>query len=225
MSEKDRQPFEVRPYRQTQKCAMKATGSSEEDLKRPLIGIANTYGEGIAGHSHFREMVEYIRRGIYRAGGITSEFGGIAVCDAMSAGGGKSNNYTLLSRDLIADSIELMARAHRYDGLVIMASCDKIVPAALMAEARLDIPCIIFIGGTILTGTTYEGKKADLTTFTEARGMVAAGKITQAEYEALSDLVCPTCGSCQFYGTANTMCCVTETMGMTLPGSALIPAP
>ena len=222
---KTREAFTPKDYRQTQKVAIKSNGNNEEDLSRPLIGIANTYGEGIAGHHHFRELVDYLRRGIYRAGGYTSEFGSIAACDAMAAGGRISNNYVLPTRGVIADSIELMARAHRYDGLVIMASCDKIVPAALMAAARLDIPCIILLGGTMLTGTTFNGKKADLSTFTEARGQLQLGKITRETYEALSDLVCPTCGSCQFYGTANTMCCVTEALGMTLPGSGLIPAP
>lgn len=225
MAETQRVPFTPKDFRQTQKVAIKSNGFCEEDLNRPMIGIANTYGEGIAGHAHFRELVDYLRRGIYRAGGISSEFGTIAACDAMGAGGRTSNKFVLPTRDLIADSIELMAKAHRYDGLVIMASCDKIVPGALMAAARLDIPCMILLGGTMLTGTRFNGKKADLSTYTEARGLLQLGKITKETYESLSDLVCPTCGSCQFYGTANTMCCMTEALGMTLPGSGLIPAP
>lgn len=219
----NREPFEAKKCRQTQKVAMKSNGACEEDLGRPFIGIANSYGESIAGHNHFRELVDYLRRGIYRAGGFTSEFGIIAACDAMAAGH-SGNDHVLPTREVIADSIELMARAHRFDGLVIMASCDKIVPGALMAAARLNIPCTILLGGTMLTGVSFNGRKADLSSFTEARGLMQLGKISKETYEGLSDTVCPTCGSCQFYGTANTMCCLTEALGMCLPGSGLIPA-
>jgi len=219
----NRKPFEANKCRQTQKVAVKSNGFCEEDLGRPFIGIANSYGESIAGHNHFRELVDYLRRGIYRAGGITMEFGTIAACDAMAAGH-SGNDHVLPTREVIADSIELMARAHRFDGLVIMASCDKIVPGALMAAARLNIPCAILLGGTMLTGVSFNGRKADLSSFTEARGLLQMGKISEKTYEGLSDIVCPTCGSCQFYGTANTMCCLTEALGMCLTGSGLIPA-
>jgi dihydroxy-acid dehydratase len=207
-----------------QKVTLKSQGNNEKDVSRPLIGIANTYGEGIAGHSHYRLLADYLRRGIYRAGGVTSEFGAIAVCDAMAAVHAGHINV-LPSRDVITDSIEIMARAHAYDGLVLMASCDKIVPASLMAAARLDIPCIVLVGGPMLSTIVVNGHKGDLTTIAEALGQLQTGTISQEQIDDLTDVVCPTCGSCQFYGTANTMCCMAESLGMTLTGSALIPAP
>ena len=133
-------------------------------------------------------------------------------------------HYILPSREIICNSVEIMAQAHRLDGLVLLASCDKIVPAMLMAAARLDIPCIVCVGGPMLGGIEFDGRKSDLTSISEALGMVKAGKITECEYAALENTACPGCGSCSFLGTANTMCCLTEALGMSLPGSALIPA-
>ncbi len=216
--------FEVKAIRKgVQMAAIKATGKCTEDIHRPMIGIANSFGEGIAGHNHYQTLVDHLRRGIYRAGGTTSEFGVIAPCDAMTAG--HSGNYhTLPSRDAIADSVELMTRAHHYDGLVLMASCDKIVPGMLMAAARLDIPCILLIGGPMLSTIEVDGRKGDLSYVAEAMGKMQIGELTREEVDDLTDVMSPTCGSCQFYGTANSMCCLAEALGMTLPGSALIPA-
>jgi dihydroxy-acid dehydratase len=216
--------FKPQEIRQYQRAVLKSQGYSEDDVTRPLIGIANSYNEGIAGHMHFKTLVDYVRRGIYRAGGVAMEFGVAAVCDGI-ANGNESMHNVLPTREVIADSIELTARTYSFDGLVIMASCDKIVPAALMAAARLDIPCILLLGGPMLGTIEFNGRKADLTSFAEAMGMMQDGKFTQQQLIDLTEVLCPTCGACQFYGTANTMCALTEAMGMTLTGSALIPAP
>ena len=168
-------------------------------------------------------MAEYVKNGIYAAGGTAVEFGTIAACDGV-AQGHEGMHYILPSREIICDSVEIMAQAHRLDGLVLLASCDKIVPAMLMAAARLDIPCIVCVGGPMLGGIEFDGRKSDLTSISEALGMLKAGKITECEYNSLENTACPGCGSCSFLGTANTMCCVSEALGMTLPGGALIPA-
>jgi dihydroxy-acid dehydratase len=215
------QPKEIRQY---QRGLFKSQGYSDGDVSRPLIGIANSFAEGIAGHMNYRTLVDYVRRGVYRAGGVTSEFGVTAVCDGM-ANGNAGMHSVLPTREVIADSIELAANANSFDGLVLLASCDKIVPAALMAAARLDIPSILLLGGPMMSAIEFNGRKADLTSLAEAMGMVQQGKLGEQDLLDLTDLVCPTCGSCQFYGTANTMCALTEAMGMTLTGSALIPAP
>ncbi|MDR1272105.1 MAG: dihydroxy-acid dehydratase [Clostridiales Family XIII bacterium] len=215
--------FTPNPLRELQKTMWKGVGMSEGDMRRPFIGIANAYGESIAGHMHFRTLAEHLKKGIYRAGGVSSEFGTIAPCDGL-AGAHNGNDYVLPSRDVIADSIELIHRAHVFDGIVILASCDKIVPAALMAAARLDIPAMVLVGGPMVSTMEFNGRKGDLTSIVEAWGMHQLGVIDQQKVDDLSEVLCPTCGSCQFYGTANSMCCLVEALGMSLPGSALIPA-
>ena len=177
----------------------------------------------VPGHYNLDKVAEYVKNGIYAAGGTAVEFGTIAACDGV-AQGHEGMHYILPSREIICDSVEIMAQAHRLDGLVLLASCDKIVPAMLMAAARLDIPCIVCVGGPMLGGIEFDGRKSDLTSISEALGMLKAGKITECEYNSLENTACPGCGSCSFLGTANTMCCVSEALGMTLPGGALIPA-
>ncbi|MGI6349942.1 MAG: dihydroxy-acid dehydratase [Eubacteriaceae bacterium] len=199
-------------------------GMSKEDFKRPIIGIANSFNEIVPGHYNLRQVAEFVKKGIYRAGGSAVEFGTIACCDGV-AQGHEGMYYILPSRDIIADSIETMIRAHRLNGIVLLGSCDKIVPGMLMAAARCNIPAIIVPGGPMLGGPPFGKKaKADGTAVTEGLGMLQAGKITQQDLENLMDVVCPACGSCAFYGTANTMCCLAEALGMVLPGGALIPA-
>ena len=202
----------------------KGMGYTDTELAegRPLIGIANTWNTLVPGHYNFDRISQYVKKGIYSAGGTAAEFGTIAACDGVAQGSGM--HYILPSREIIANSIEIMAGAHHLDGLVLLASCDKIVPGVIMAAARLDIPCIVVVGGPMLGGIEFDGRKSDLTSVTEAVGMAASGKITLAQYHALENTACPGCGSCSFLGTANTMCCIAEALGLSLPGDALIPS-
>ncbi len=206
------------------RCAYKSMGYSDDDLKRPIIGIANAWSTLVPGHFNLRELAQYVKQGIYRAGGTAAEFGVIGVCDG-TAQGHDGMHYALPSRELIANDIETMAKAHALDGLVLMGSCDKIVPGMLMAAARLDIPCIFLPGGPMMGGVVFDGRKADLTSTSEAVGMLKNGAITIEDLNNLEETCTSSCGSCSFYGTANTMCCVAEALGMSLPGCALIPAP
>ncbi|WP_338669739.1 dihydroxy-acid dehydratase [Pseudodesulfovibrio methanolicus] len=202
----------------------KAMGYSNDELeKRPMIGIANSWTTLVPGHTNLKQVAESVKNGIYRGGGTAVEFGVIAACDGI-AQGHDGMHFILPSRELICDSIEVQARAHRLDALVLLGSCDKIVPGMLMAAARLDIPAIMVHGGPMAGGVVFDGRKSDLTSISEARGMYSSGKISFDQYETLEDTVCPGCGSCSFLGTANTMCCLTEALGMCLPGGALIPA-
>ena len=203
----------------------KSMGYTDSELRegKPLIGVANTWTNLVPGHFNLDKVAEYVKNGIYAAGGTAVEFGTIAACDGV-AQGHEGMHYILPSREIICNSVEIMAQAHRLDGLVLLASCDKIVPGMLMAAARLDIPCIICVGGPMLGGIEFDGRKSDLTSISEALGMLSAGKIQACEYAALENTACPGCGSCSFLGTANSMCCVAEALGMTLPGGALIPA-
>jgi len=205
------------------RSVFKSVGFSDDDLGRPLIGIANSWDELVPGHANLRQVAEHVRKGIYRAGGTVAEFGVIGACDG-TAQGHAGMHYILPSRDLIANDIEVMVEAHRLDGIVLLGSCDKIVPGMLMAAARLKIPAIVLSGGPMLGGVSFDGRKSDLTTMSEALGMLKSGKIDETSYEQLEELCGPTCGSCAFYGTANTMCCLTEALGMSLPGAALVPA-
>ena len=200
-------------------------GYSDYELDhKPLIGIANTWNTCVPGHFNLNQVNEFVKKGIYSAGGTAVEFGTIGCCDGV-AQGHIGMNYILPSREIICNSIEVMVQAHRLDGIVLLASCDKIVPGMLMAAARLDIPAIVCVGGPMLGGIEFDGRKSDLTSIDEAKGMTRSGKITEDEYRSLENTACPGCGSCSFLGTANSMCCVSEAMGMSLPGSALIPAP
>jgi len=201
---------------------LKACGFTNEELKKPLIGIANSYNEIVPGHIHLRQIVEAVKAGIREAGGVPVEFGVIGVCDgiAMNHEGMK---YSLPSRDIIADSIEIMAIAHAFDGLVLVTNCDKITPGMLIAAMRLDIPSIIIAGGPMLTGM-YKGEKVHLISAFEAIGKVKAGKMTEEELIELEDSACPTCGSCAGLFTANSMNCLCEALGLALPGNGTIPA-
>lgn len=202
----------------------KGCGYSDNDLARPIIGIANAFSDMVPGHTNLRQLAQQVKNGVYRAGGVPAEFGVIACCDGL-AGGHNGNDYVLPSRDNIADSIEIIASAHRLDGLVLLGSCDKIVPGMLMAAARLDLPCIFVAGGSMLSGPACCGQeKSDTTTVSEAMGRVQVGELTQDDVRQVAQVSAPTCGSCQFMGTANSMCCLAEAMGISLPGSALIPA-
>lgn len=206
------------------KALVKANGFSDEDVSRPIIGIANSFNEMVPGHNNLRKIAESVKNGVYRAGGTPVEFGVIACCDGL-ADGHPGANYILPSREIIADSIEIQARAHFFDGIVLLGSCDKIVPGMLMAAARIDIPSILVPGGFMGSGPPFAGKtKCDTTSVTEGVGMVQVDRISLEELQNLTTLCAPTCGSCQYMGTANTMCAFSEAVGMTLPGGGLIPA-
>ncbi len=201
----------------------KSMGYTNYDLERPMIGIANSWNRVVPGHYNLQLVSEYVKQGIFQAGGTPVEFGVIAACDGI-ANGHEGMRYVLPSRDLIANDIEIMVEAHRLDAVVLLGSCDKIVPAMLMAAARLDLPAIIVAGGPTLGGCEFDGRQSDNSSIAEALGMLKAGRIDEAAYRKLEDTVAPTCGSCAFMGTANSMCSVAEAMGMSLPGSAAIPA-
>lgn len=203
----------------------KSMGYTDTEIKRPLIGIANSANTIIPGHIHLNTIVEAVKAGVYMAGGTPIEFGTIGICDgiAMNHIGMK---YSLGSRELIADSIEVMAIAHCFDAMVMVTNCDKITPGMLMAAARLDLPTIIVSGGPMLSGRLSDNvsKKLDLVTVFESVGSVLSGKMTEDELGKIEDEACPTCGSCAGMFTANSMNCLTEAIGMGLPGNGTIPA-
>lgn len=170
----------------------KANGFSNDDMSRPIIGVCNSFTDIVPGHRHLKELAEQVKYGVYRAGGTPVEFGCIAVCDGVCTTHSGAR-YSLPSRELVADSIETMARAHRLDGLVLIGSCDKTVPGMLMAAARLDIPCIFLAGGCMLGGRPFGGKrKSDSTSIEEAYGMYQVGKIDHDVLEDITELCCPT---------------------------------
>ncbi len=205
------------------RALFKSMGYSDVDLDRPLIGIANSWNRLVSGHVNLKQVAEYVSQGILQAGGTPVEFGVIAACDGI-ANGHEGMRYILPSRELIASSIETMVQAHRLDGVVLLGSCDKIVPGMLMAAARLDIAAILVNGGPAEGGCTFDGRASDITSLAEGLGMLKAGRIDQETYDRLEDEAMPSCGSCSFLGTANSMACVAEAMGMCLPGTATIPA-
>ncbi len=204
---------------------LKAIGYTDAEIQRPLIGVANAANTIIPGHAHLDSIAEAVKSGIYMAGGTPIEFGTIGVCDgiAMNHTGMK---YSLGSREIIADSVEIMATAHAFDALVLIPNCDKIVPGMLMAAARLDLPAIVVSGGPMLAGEhpAHPGQRVDLITVFEAVGAVKSGKMSEAELAAIEEAACPTCGSCSGMFTANSMNCLTEAIGLGLPGNGTIPA-
>jgi dihydroxy-acid dehydratase len=222
MNWRSRQILE-RPEWSMHRSLYKAMGYSDYDLKGPMIGIANSWNRVVPGHYNLNQVSEYVQQGIRQAGGTPVEFGVIAACDGI-AQGHAGMHFILPTRDLIANDIEMMVEAHRLDAVVLLGSCDKIVPAMLMAAARLDLPAIIVVGGPMEGGCQFDDRSSDITSLMEGLGMLNAGKIDEAQYRQLEDCAGPTCGSCSFLGTANTMCCVAEAMGLSLPGSATIPA-
>ncbi len=201
----------------------KGMGFSDYDLNRPLIGIANSWNNANPGHSNLRQVAEFVRQGILQAGGTPVEFGMIGPCDGMGCGN-DGMRYILPARGLMANEVETMSELNHFDGIVLLGSCDKVIPGLLMAAARLDIPALICNGGPMLGGIPFDGRESDNSSTVEALGMLQTGQITEKEYRELEDGCCPSIGSCSFLGTANTMCAVTEAMGMALPGSSMVPA-
>ncbi len=208
--------------RSPQRSLLYALGLTPEEINRPLVGIVNSFNEVVPGHMHLRQVAEAVKAGVRLAGGTPLEFPAIAVCDGIAMGH-VGMKYSLASRELIADSAETMALAHAFDALVFIPNCDKIVPGMLMAAARLDLPCVFVSGGPMLAGK-LNGRTLDLNSNFEASGAFAAGKIDQAELDAIEQNACPTCGSCSGMFTANSMNCLSEVLGMALPGNGTVAA-
>jgi dihydroxy-acid dehydratase len=200
----------------------KAMGYTDEEIQRPLIGIANSFNEIIPGHIHLKQIVEAVKAGVRIGGGTPVEFGAIGVCDGIAMNH-LGMRYSLASRELIADSVELMAMAHPFDAMVMVSSCDKISPGMMMAMLRLNIPAIIVTGGPMLTGN-WRGKRVNLISVFEGIGSVKRGTMTEGELCEVESEACPTCGSCAGMFTANSMNCLSEAIGLSLPGNGTIPA-
>ena len=200
----------------------RALGLTEEELARPLIGVVSSHNEIVPGHMNLDKIVEAVKQGVSMAGGTPIVFPAIAVCDGIAMGH-EGMKYSLVTRDLIADSTECMAIAHQFDALVMVPNCDKNVPGLLMAAARLNIPTVFVSGGPMLAGRV-KGEKRSLSSMFEAVGSYAAGTMTREDVEEFECKVCPTCGSCSGMYTANSMNCLTEVLGMGLPGNGTIPA-
>lgn len=201
---------------------LKAMGYTDEEMIRPWVGVANSFNEVVPGHIQLDKIAEAVKTGVRIAGGTPMEFGTIGVCDGLAMGH-EGMRYSLVTRELIADSIECMAKAHAFDALVLIPNCDKIVPGMLMAAARVNIPTVIVSGGPMLAGR-YKGKYVSVQQLFEGKGSVMGGKITEEELAEMEDCACPGCGSCAGMFTANSMNCVTEALGMGLPGNGSIPA-
>jgi len=221
-SESVKKGIERAPHR----ALLRAVGLCSDDFSKPFVGVVNSFNEVVPGHIHLRSIAEAVKAGVRSQGGVPFEFNTIGICDgiAMNHPGMK---YSLPSRELIADSVESMVEAHQFDALVFIPNCDKIVPGMLMAAVRLNIPSIFVSGGPMLAGRRYESGQSltvDLISVFNAVGSVVQGKMTEVELENVEIAACPGCGSCSGMYTANTMNCLTEALGMTLPGSGTIPA-
>ena len=201
---------------------LRSLGVTDAEMDRPFIGIANAWSTVVPGHVHLRQLAERVREGIAAGGGVPFEFGVIGVCDGIAMGH-EGMRYSLPSRENIADSIEVMVQSHRFDGLVCVGTCDKIVPGMLMAAVRCNIPTIVLTGGPMLEGC-LRGENLSLISVFEGVGRVAAGTMSEAGLAELECAAMPGCGSCQGLYTANTMACITESLGMSLPGTAATPA-
>ena len=217
-SEHVREGVQSAPHR----SLFNALGYTKEEMKKPMIGVVCSYNEIVPGHINLDKIAEAVKMGIAEAGGMPVEFPAIAVCDGIAMGH-TGMKYSLVTRDLIADSTECMARAHQFDGLVMIPNCDKNVPGLLMAAARVNIPTVFVSGGPMLAGKV-RGEKRSLSSMFEAVGEYEAGKINMEELKLYEENVCPTCGSCSGMYTANSMNCLTEVIGMGLPGNGTIPA-
>jgi len=234
------------PARAPQRSLLKALGLTDAQIAKPFVGIVNSFNEVVPGHIHLQTVARAAKDGVLAAGGTPFEFNTIAVCDGIAMGHA-GMRYSLASRELIADTIECMARAHAFDALVFIPNCDKVVPGMLMAAARLDLPCVFVSGGPMLAGNSaandvsgkadscdtpkdgacanHDGESGlDLDSVFEAVGAYMAGNISEEKLTAIENAACPSCGSCSGMYTANSMNCLTEALGLALPGNATIPA-
>jgi len=199
------------------RALFKSMNFEDEDLNRPFIAIANSWNEFVPGHYHLRKLSEAVKTGIWQAGGMPIEFNHIAPCDGL-ADGTIGMSWILPSRDIMAAAIEMMVQSQRVDGIVALSTCDKIVPAQLIALTRINLPAIMVTGGAMLSGA-FKGEKIQAQHINELYPVWKEGKITDQEFKQVEDRACPTCGACCTMGTANTMCCLTEALGMSLPGN------
>jgi dihydroxy-acid dehydratase len=211
------------PARAPHRSLLRALGVGRGDAGRPLIGICNSYNELIPGHMHLNTIAQQVKYGVYQGGGLPLEFNVIGVCDGLAMNH-EGMFYSLVSREVIADSVEIMVKAHALDAVVFVTNCDKILPGMVMAAARLDIPTVVVTGGPMLAGD-YRGGKVSLSNIFEGLGKYFKGQMSEEDLAELEDAVCPTCGSCAGLFTANSMGCVMESLGLSLPGDATIPAP
>jgi dihydroxy-acid dehydratase len=190
-------------------------------MNKPFIGIANSFCEVVPGHVHLNKVAETVKQAVRDAGGVPIEFNTMAICDGVAMGH-TGMKYSLPSREIVADSVESMVRAHCFDGLICIANCDKIVPGMLMASVRLNIPTIYVSGGPMKAGKTSDGRTVDLISIFEGVAQLKMGKIDQGQLDELEATGCPTCGSCSGMFTANSMNCLAEAIGMALPGNGTI---
>ncbi|HEX9909226.1 MAG TPA: dihydroxy-acid dehydratase, partial [Thermoplasmata archaeon] len=197
---------------------LRSLGMSDEDLTKPLIGIANSYSTIVPGHIHLNKLVAEVKKGIEKAGGAHFEFGVMGICDGIAMGL-DGMRYSLPSREIVADTVESMIESHMADGWVGVTNCDKITPGMLMACGRLDVPAVILTGGPMMPGT-YKDQRLDVISIFEAVGEVSAGRITQHDFEEIERRACPGPGSCSGLFTANTMACLTEALGLSIRGCA-----
>jgi len=218
ISDRAKKGLERAPHR----ALLKAAGYADWEIERPWIGVVNAYNSIVPGHTQLGRIAAAVKAGVYASGGLPLEFPVIGVCDGIAMNH-EGMRFSLPSRELIMDSIEVMARGHALDGLVLVTNCDKIVPGMAMAAASLDIPSIVVSGGPMLAGR-YQGRDVDLSTVFETVGKVLSGKASEAELSDLENAACPGCGSCAGMFTANTMNCMMEALGLALPGNGTIPA-
>lgn len=211
------------PEKAPHRSLLYALGLTKEEISRPLVGVVNAASEVVPGHLHLNALADAVKAGVRIAGGTPLEFPAIAVCDGIAMNH-EGMRFSLPSREFIADSIEIMARAHAFDALVFIPNCDKCVPGMLMAMLRLNLPSILISGGPMLPGNIAPGQRGDLITVFEAVGKASAGQMTEKELELLEERACPGCGSCAGMFTANSMNCVGEALGVALPGNGTIPA-
>ena len=202
-------------HRAPHRSLLRACGVTDEDMERPFIGVANSFTDIVPGHVHLNSVAKAVKTGVNNAGGVAFEFNTMAICDGIAMNH-EGMRYSLASREIVADTVESMAMAHQFDGLVLIPTCDKIVPGMLMAAARLDIPSIVVTGGPMLPGE-FKGKSVDLIDVYEAVGAVSSGKMSEEDMNELERCACPGPGSCAGLFTANTMACITESIGMSLP--------
>ena len=202
---------------------LKADGLTDEELERPLVAVVSAQNEVIPGHLHLQQIADAVKAGVRMAGGTPLQINTIGVCDGIAMNH-EGMHYSLVSREVIADSVECAIQGHQFDAMVLIPSCDKIVPGMLIAAARLNIPTMLVSGGPMLAGHDKCGKQTDLNTLFDAVGQVTAGTMTEEECAWLENTACPTCGSCSGMFTANSICCLAEALGLALPGNGTVPA-
>ncbi|HNY29084.1 MAG TPA: dihydroxy-acid dehydratase, partial [Candidatus Sumerlaeota bacterium] len=217
LSDQVKKGIERAPHR----SLLKALGVSDADMKKPFIAICNSYTDIIPGHCHLNKVAEYVKECVRAAGGVPFEFNTMGICDGIAMGH-TGMKYSLPSREIIADTVESMLRAHRFDAMICIPNCDKIIPGMLMASMRVNIPTIFTSGGPMEAGRMPNGEKADLISVFAGVAALTVGKITEKQFGDIENYACPTCGSCSGMFTANSMNCLCEAVGLALPGNGTV---